>query len=70
MILSSVIILLNIIFRRWEILVYFLSHGPETNLFSHHLSQCNFILNLTFSAFLYISHQIIFMMYDNVRNFH
>ena len=27
----------------------------KTNLFSHNLSKCNFILNFDFNAFLYIS---------------
>ena len=47
--------LLNVIFRCLEILVYFFLAILKTNLFSHHLFICNFILNLDFKRFSVIS---------------
>ena len=43
--------LLNIIFRFLEILVYFLFAILKSNLFSHYVSKCNFMPNFNLSAF-------------------
>ena len=74
LILRSVKSLINIIFDARKFWFIFFLAILKTNLFSHHLSKCNFILYFDFSRFsllslkrldriLFKSHHMIFMMY-------
>ena len=59
--------LLNIIFRWKEILLYFRSCDLEkTNPFSHHLPKYNFIQNLDSNEFFKISSHNLQNVYNNV----